>query len=65
MSVLKKVWSSALFLSMISMPTFVASCSNDEENTGTYATVDGEFLTHGISTEMESAIIDVPVKSAG
>lgn len=65
MSVLKKVWSSALFLSMISMPTFVASCSNDEENTGTYATVDGEFLTHGISTEMESAIIDVPVKAAG
>lgn len=50
----------------------VTSCKDDDNNdnntseeTGTTLTLDSDLLTHGIETDIQSAVIEVPVKANG
>ena len=46
----------------------VISCSDDDDNNNdqiNVVTIDQELLTHGISTDMQSAVIEIPVKTNG
>ena len=65
MRTLKRLLSLTQLVTIIGVAVSFTACSDDEENTANYATVDGELITRGITTEMESAIIDVPVKAVG
>ena len=45
----------------------VTSCKDDDDNNviTSVVTIDNELLTHGIETDMQSAVIEVPIKADG
>lgn len=72
MKTLQQFWNCSCLLLCVGVGTYFTACSdgvytdsNDENNTANYVTVDEDILSRGISTGMESDVIEIPVKATG
>ncbi len=66
---MKKYFNWMLMTTMVcGLSLGVTSCSDDDDNKNeeiNVVTIDQELLSHGISTDMQSAVIEIPVKTNG